>query len=95
MVKFCPKCGSIMVPTRKNGKIYMKCTRCGYEVEVKEEKGRKDSITYQIEANKRVATAVASEAKERKLTEEEREMLSEFYEIFLEEFEKEEESSED
>jgi len=38
---------------------------------------------------------LTSEAKERKLTEEEREMLSEFYEIFLEEFEKEEESSEE
>ncbi|MCC6053789.1 MAG: DNA-directed RNA polymerase subunit M [Thermosphaera sp.] len=94
MVKFCPKCGSIMTPVRRDGKIYMKCSRCGYEVEVKEKEGRKYSVTYQVEANKRVATAVAGEAKERKLSPEEREMLSEFYEIFLEEFEKEEESEE-
>jgi DNA-directed RNA polymerase subunit M len=30
-MKFCPKCGSIMVPRRENGKTVYKCPKCGYE----------------------------------------------------------------
>lgn len=86
MVKFCPKCGSIMVPTKRGDKVYLKCNKCGYETTEKE---KKYEMRYQVESTKRVATAVASEAKETKLTPEEREMLSEYYEIFLEEFERE------
>jgi len=52
-------------------------------------------MTYQVESTKRVATAVASEARESKLSQEEREMLSEYYEIFLEEFERESSEAED
>ncbi|MEM2524474.1 MAG: DNA-directed RNA polymerase subunit M, partial [Desulfurococcaceae archaeon] len=59
------------------------------------EKEKKYEMTYQVESTKRVATAVASEAKETKLTPEEREMLSEYYEIFLEEFERESSESEE
>ncbi|MEM0002442.1 MAG: DNA-directed RNA polymerase subunit M [Desulfurococcaceae archaeon] len=92
MVKFCPRCGSIMVPVKKEGKVYMKCNKCGYETIEKE---KTYGMKYQIESTKRVATAVASEAKERKLTPEEREMLNEYYEIFLEEFEREPEESEE
>lgn len=29
-MKFCPKCGSIMVPATKNGKKILRCTKCGY-----------------------------------------------------------------
>lgn len=28
---FCPKCGSILLPSKENGKTVMKCGRCGYE----------------------------------------------------------------
>lgn len=30
-MKFCPKCGSIMVPVRKGNVVYLKCRKCGYE----------------------------------------------------------------
>lgn len=92
MVKFCPRCGSIMVPVKKESKVVLKCNKCGFETSEKE---KKYGLTYQVESTKRVATAVASEAKERKLTPEEREMLNEYYEIFLEEFEREPEETED
>ncbi|MEM2024769.1 MAG: DNA-directed RNA polymerase subunit M [Desulfurococcaceae archaeon] len=92
MVKFCPRCGSIMVPTKKDSEVYLKCNKCGFETKKKSEKY---TVKYQVESAKRVATAVASEAKETKLTPEEREMLSEYYEIFLEEFERESEESEE
>jgi len=81
-----------MVPIKKDDKIYLKCNRCGYETIEKE---KKYSMTYQVESTKRVATAVASEARESKLSQEEREMLSEYYEIFLEEFERESSEAED
>ncbi|WP_281086581.1 transcription elongation factor [Caldisphaera lagunensis] len=30
---FCPKCGGVMVPIKKNGKVLLRCTKCGYEME--------------------------------------------------------------
>ncbi|MCH4814473.1 MAG: transcription factor S [Saccharolobus sp.] len=35
-MKFCPKCNSIMVPKKSNGKNTYRCTKCGYEEEVPE-----------------------------------------------------------
>ncbi|BDB97185.1 transcription factor S [Saccharolobus caldissimus] len=32
-MKFCPKCNSLMVPRKINGKNIYKCTKCGYEEE--------------------------------------------------------------
>ncbi|AHC50681.1 DNA-directed RNA polymerase subunit M [Sulfolobus acidocaldarius SUSAZ] len=29
-MKFCPKCGSMMMPRRENGKTVYKCSKCGY-----------------------------------------------------------------
>jgi len=72
---FCPRCGSVMVPTRREGSVYLKCSKCGYEV--KSQESRKYDIRHQVEPSKRVLTAVTSEAREAKLTPEEREMLRE------------------
>jgi len=77
-----------MVPTRREGSVYLKCSKCGYEV--KSQESRKYDIRHQVEPSKRVLTAVTSEAREAKLTPEEREMLREYYEVFLEEFERSE-----
>ncbi|MDT7872948.1 MULTISPECIES: transcription factor S [unclassified Stygiolobus] len=30
-MKFCPKCGSIMVPKKDGGKTLYRCPKCGYE----------------------------------------------------------------
>lgn len=40
-MRFCPKCGGLMVPTKKDGKKYLKCTKCGYEMSLTK-KERKD-----------------------------------------------------
>ncbi|WFO75911.1 transcription factor S [Desulfurococcaceae archaeon MEX13E-LK6-19] len=32
-MKFCPKCRSIMVPKREEGKVVFVCPRCGYKLE--------------------------------------------------------------
>ncbi len=31
-MNFCPKCGSIMVPKKENGKLFLVCTNCGYKM---------------------------------------------------------------
>ncbi|MEM0362710.1 MAG: transcription factor S [Sulfolobaceae archaeon] len=32
-MRFCPKCNSLMVPKKTNGKNIYKCNKCGYEEE--------------------------------------------------------------
>ena len=32
-MKFCPKCGSLMIARRENGKLVYICPRCGYREE--------------------------------------------------------------
>ncbi len=88
-VVFCPRCGSLMTPIRRENATYLKCSKCGYEV--KSQDYRRYDIRQQVDPSKRVLTAVTSEARDTRLTPEEREMLREYYEVFLEEFERSEE----
>jgi len=90
MVKFCPKCGGLMVPTKTGKKIYLQCSRCGYKIEMDKSAREKYRISYEVEEEKRVVTAKATKGIRRALTPEEREMLQEYYEVFLESFEAEE-----
>jgi DNA-directed RNA polymerase subunit M len=32
-MQFCPKCGTILTPTKKNDKVILKCMKCSYETE--------------------------------------------------------------
>ncbi|ALU11838.1 DNA-directed RNA polymerase subunit M [Ignicoccus islandicus DSM 13165] len=83
---FCPRCKSLMIVTKKDGKTILKCPKCGYEIEPKS-KGR---IVMNVEKDKHVqTTSKVVEVKERgkALTEEEKEMLQDYYrDIFLENF---------
>jgi DNA-directed RNA polymerase subunit M len=85
-VVFCPKCKSLMNVVRKDGKVILKCPKCGYEMEPKG-KGR---IVRTVEKEKHVPTTskVVEVKEDRKaLTEEEKEMLQDYYrDIFLENF---------
>lgn len=90
VVKFCPRCGGPMMPVKKDNEVFFKCSRCGYEVKATKKDLEKYGLKYQVESSKRVVTAKATESKASGLTPEEREMLQEYYEIFLEEFAAEE-----
>ncbi|ADV65537.1 DNA-directed RNA polymerase subunit M [Desulfurococcus mucosus] len=94
MVKFCPRCGGPLVPVKKDDEVVLKCNRCGYEAKTDVKKERY-GVKYQVDASKRVVTAQATEAKEAKLSPEEREILREYYEVLLEELEQEESESEE
>ena len=85
-MKFCPKCGTMLVPLRKGKKLVLKCPSCGYE-----EKPKKTSNDYKIEvktesSRKVKTTSIISEATitQLKKGEELEQEKEEFYEVFLE-----------
>ncbi len=47
MVKFCPKCGSIMLPDRKKG-VFV-CRNCGYEEPIDPEDAKGYKMTQKVE----------------------------------------------
>lgn len=79
-----------MVPTRIGRKTFLQCSKCGYKIEMDRSARERYRISYEVEEEKRVVTAKATKGVKRALTPEEREMLQEYYEVFLESFEAEE-----
>ncbi|MEM1627823.1 MAG: transcription factor S [Desulfurococcaceae archaeon] len=55
MVRFCPRCGSLLKPSRENGKIHLICSRCGYKI------GPENSV----QDSYRLSTRIAHSSKER------------------------------
>lgn len=91
-MEFCEKCGKMLVPERRGGKIVLVCRSCGFV------KGLKDSssykLTYSVEENKRRKIAVVSEAEIRRRSREEQELMEDYYRLFLETYAQSESESE-
>ncbi|AWR94782.1 RPA12/RPB9/RPC11 RNA polymerase family protein [Acidianus brierleyi] len=101
-MQFCPKCGGMMIPVKKDGKEVLRCTKCGYEkemdnkakkaYEIKESKGK---------SNKVLTTSIVSDKSGRKRDEDEWEQEREEYykeiglELLRDELEGSEENDED
>jgi len=86
-MRFCPKCGNLMMPIRKEDKIILKCTNCGFEEESSVTVVKEYRVTASIPAESRViTTSVVSEATGKKLRrkEEYEQEREEYYEIALE-----------
>ena len=93
-MKFCPKCGGIMVPKKKKNGLYLVCSNCGYEIKVKKSEDYKSSE--KISEDKKSRVSVFEVRSSTTLTEEERQqMKEEFYEVFLETMAGEEEGGEE
>ncbi|WP_148692071.1 RPA12/RPB9/RPC11 RNA polymerase family protein [Acidianus manzaensis] len=100
-MQFCPKCGGLMIPVKKDGKEILKCKKCGYEKEM----DNKDKKAYEIKEasknNKVLTTSIVSEKEGRKRDEDELEQEREEYykeiglELLRDEFEGSEENDED
>ncbi len=84
MVRFCPKCGGVMVPVKKGNKVVLKCTRCGYEMRVKKEKDY--IIKERVSEKERIkTTSLVSQPSKFGVSDEEKEQrLEDYYEIALE-----------
>ena len=87
-MRFCPVCGGVMVPVKKKDKtIVLRCTRCGYEIEIDASSAKGYAATAKS-GQKVLTTKVVS--KEVKVdTEESREELEQakedYYELVLDE----------
>jgi len=85
MVEFCPKCGNLLVPTRrKGGKVLLVCRKCKFEKEYESSSYRGVQL---IDKNKKIKTSVIEKpvevSKEKRVRE--IELLQEaYYEVFLE-----------
>lgn len=84
VTQFCPKCGGLLVPTKREGSIVLKCSKCGYEVSTQHP-------TYKIETTTSTSTrvhttSVISDGKTmaRKKEEIEQEKEEYYKELFLE-----------
>lgn len=93
-MRFCPKCGNLMVPVRKGGRTSLRCRVCQYELTAKSGAERGYRVSHSVEKEKKVKTAKVSEPRRPLRSEEEREMIQEYYEIFLESFVEEEAAEE-
>ncbi len=82
-MKFCPKCGSVMIVVRKEGKLYYQCTRCGYMEPVK--KGDSMKIVERADEKKKVVStkAVAENRAIMRSKEEIQQEIEEYYEQVL------------
>lgn len=91
-MEFCPKCGKLLIPDKRGEKTYLLCKSCGFEKPITESKGYK--LVQTVEEGKRRKTLIVEEPTKivKKRKEEERELMADYYELFLENYE---ESSEE
>jgi DNA-directed RNA polymerase subunit M len=96
-VKFCPKCGGVMVPVKKGKKVVLKCTKCGYEMSIGRKEKEKYVLKEKISEKERLkTTSLVSQPSRFGLSEEEKEqMLEDYYEIALELMQEEESGEEE
>jgi len=94
-MKFCPRCKSMLIPTRKGSKQILKCSKCGYEEELTENT-RNEYMSKRVIAEDKHRMIAIDRTEERKLTSEERELLEDYHKQLLENlYEAERESEEE
>jgi len=69
MVKFCPRCGGLMVPAAREGdKVVLRCIRCGYTEKISVDEARKLGYNIATETpreERTITTLKVSETKRR------------------------------
>ncbi len=98
-MRFCPRCGSLMVPASREGDvIVLRCTRCGYEMRVKATELHGYTLAARSpEEERTITTSQVSEARRRpaKTLEEWEQEREEYREILLEQLQEELEGTEE
>jgi len=84
-MRFCPKCGGLMMPVKKGSATVLKCTKCGYELSGANVGDYKIGVEVSREAHVHT-TSLVSEGRARHRSREEIEQEKEEYyrELFLE-----------
>ena len=92
-MEFCERCGSLLVPEKRGGKIILVCKHCGF---VKHSRSSTYRVTYAVGESKRRKLTIVSEAelKYSKKSGEEQELLEDYYKAFLDAYEASESGNE-
>lgn len=90
-MEFCPKCGSLLIPSVAEDKRFLVCRKCGFKKDATSKRGY--VIRGEVSGDKREKLLVieGSREREKEKLEEERELMKEYYEVFLESMESESE----
>lgn len=72
LMEFCPKCGSMLVPTKVRRSKRLSCPRCGYKSKIKKRAAYK--ISEKGKAANEIPVIVEKKKKKRKLAEREYEL---------------------
>lgn len=75
------------MPLKKYDKVVLQCKSCGFEKNL--EKSESYKIVQQVEEGKRRKTLIVEEPVKIKRKEEEKELMAEYYKVFLESYEEE------
>ncbi|MCC6022056.1 MAG: DNA-directed RNA polymerase subunit M [Sulfolobales archaeon] len=96
-MKFCPRCGALLLPKKEGSKEVLKCSKCGYEEVIKVKEGYTMTVSKPVAKDSKVkTTSIVSEGGRRFRSKEEYEQeKEEYYEIFLDLMREEEGSGEE
>lgn len=92
-MEFCPKCGGVMMPVKRGSAIYLKCSKCGHEKKASSEALKGYMLSRETDKSMRVKTTsrISETRRTSRSLEELEQEKEEYYEIFLDLVEKEEE----
>lgn len=90
-MKFCPKCGTMLMPVKEGSKTYLTCPRCGYKEVLKESGKYKLESKTSNERRVKTTSVVSSEGEKLRKSEELEQEKENYYEIFLDLMSEEEE----
>ncbi len=95
MVEFCPKCGSLLFPSKTDEGVILTCRRCGYKKALGKQLSYREVQIVSDEKKPRTSVLETTSEVSRERREKEKELLQEYYEVFLEEMAQEEASIEE
>ncbi|MGC9111936.1 transcription elongation factor [Acidilobus sp.] len=87
-MRFCPRCGGVMVPVKKGDKTILKCTRCGYEMALDKSSERDYKGASKADEKKVLTTTVVSKEVQQNKEESKEELeqaKEDYYELVLDE----------
>ncbi len=90
-MRFCPKCGHLLIPRKISNKVYLVCTACNYKRSIGKEKM---IIVNNIPSERRHKIGIIEVTAKKGISREERETYQEeYYSVFLDTYAEEYESS--
>ncbi|MEM0453887.1 MAG: DNA-directed RNA polymerase subunit M [Sulfolobales archaeon] len=82
-MKFCPRCGTLMLPKKEGSKEFIKCPKCGYEESLRGKEGYKVSRAVDKEVKVKTTSIVSEGGRKIRSKEEFEQEKEEYYEVFL------------